>query len=203
MKILQQDFYLQNAIDAAKALLGKVLVRSEDGKDYYFKIVEVEAYMGEEDKGAHAFGGKRTNRTAPMFEVGGITYVYFIYGMYHCLNIVVGKEEVPQCVLIRALEPLDEAATIFAKAHRKIKSKKVVDLTNGPGKLCQALSIDKSLNAISVKEKGPLWVAEGTKEDFEIVSAKRINIPYAEEYQDVLWRFYIKDNAYVSVKSNE
>lgn len=198
MKILNQDFYLQNAIDAAKALLGKTLVRSQDGKDYYFKIVEVEAYMGEEDKGAHAFGGKRTNRTAPMFELGGITYIYLIYGMYHCLNIVVNKEEVPQCVLIRAVEPLDEASISFAKLNRNIKSKKIVDLTNGPGKLCRALAIDKSLNAKSVKDKGALWLADGQGEDFEIVSAKRINIPYAEEYQDVLWRFYIKDNPYVS-----
>ena len=198
MKTLNQDFYLQNAIDAAKALLGKTLVRSQDGKDYYFKIVEVEAYMGEEDKGAHAFGGKRTNRTAPMFELGGITYIYLIYGMYHCLNIVVNKEEVPQCVLIRAVEPLDKASISFAKLNRNIKSKKIVDLTNGPGKLCRALAIDKSLNAKSVKDKGALWLADGQREDFEIVSAKRINIPYAEEYQDVLWRFYIKDNPYVS-----
>lgn len=200
MKTLNQGFYLQDAIHAAKALLGKFLVRSEGDKNYYFKIVETEAYMGEEDKGAHAFGGKRTNRTAPMFEIGGITYIYLIYGMYHCLNIVVNKEEVPQCVLIRAVEPLDEAAISFAKVHRNIKSSKVADLTNGPGKLCKALAIDKSLNAKSVKEQGALWLAEGEEENFKIISAKRINIPYAEEYQDVLWRFYIKDNPFVSVK---
>ena len=199
MKTLDEEFYMQDALQVAKALLGKILVRRLEGMDYGFRIVEVEAYMGEKDKGAHAFGGKRTPRTAPMFEKGGIAYIYLIYGMYHCLNVVVNKEEVPQCVLIRAIEPIDENATKFAMENRCIKSKKIVDLTNGPGKLCKALRIDKTLNATSVKDEGALWLADDDKNVLQIVSAKRINIPYAEEYQDVLWRFYIKDNPFVSV----
>lgn len=198
MQVLEQSFYEQDGITVAKGLLGKLLVREEAGCTYAFKIVETEAYMGGEDKGAHVYGHKKTERTAPLFEIGGTTYIYLIYGMYHCLNIAANEKGVPHCVLIRAVEPIDVAAFEYAKANRNIKSKKEVDFTNGPGKLCKALKIDKGLNAKLVTQKGNLWIAEGEAPK-EIVSAKRINIPYAEEYQDKLWRFYIKDNPFVSV----
>jgi len=201
MQIIRQSFYLQDGITVAKSLLGKIMVREENGKAYRFRVVETEAYMGIEDKGAHVFGDKRTERTAPLYEIGGTTYIYLIYGMYHCLNIAANKEGIPHCVLIRAVQPIDEQALFFAKANRPIKSKKIEDLTNGPGKLCKALKIDKSLNAKMVTEKGTLWIAEDEQEEiFDIVEAKRINIPYAEEYQEKLWRFYIKDNPFVSIK---
>ncbi|PHV71870.1 3-methyladenine DNA glycosylase [Sporanaerobium hydrogeniformans] len=202
MTPLSQNFYKQSALIGAKSLLGKTLVRTYQGEDYGFKIVEVEAYMGILDKAAHAFGGKKTNRTAPMFEAGGIAYIYLIYGMYNCLNIVMNEEEIPECILIRAVEPLDQRALDFAKANRQMKSKKMQDLTNGPGKLCRALRIDKTLNAKPVNKKGALWLAEGEAIEGDIVEAKRINIPYAEEYQDKLWRFYIKDSSYVSMRDS-
>lgn len=198
MKALSEAFYMKDGITLAKDLLGKVIVREEAGESYCFKIVETEAYMGAEDKGAHVYGNKKTQRTAPLFEIGGTTYIYLIYGMYHCLNISAGEVGVPYCVLIRGVEPMDELAVNYAKQNRNIKSKKLTDLTNGPGKLCKALKIDKSLNAHLVTKKGPLWIAEGEAPSL-IVEAKRINIPYAEEYQDMLWRFYIKDNPFVSV----
>nr|WP_302599378.1 DNA-3-methyladenine glycosylase [uncultured Cellulosilyticum sp.] len=198
MNRLTKDFYMRDSITVAKALLGKILVRHVDGENYYFKIVETEAYMGVEDKGAHSYGGKRTTRTAPMFEEGGITYIYLIYGMYNCLNIVVNVKDNPQAVLIRAVEPVDEKSISFARENRPIRSKKVEDLTNGPGKLCKAMQIDKSLNAKSVMMQGELWI-EDAPLCSEIVADKRINIPYAEEYQDVEWRFYIKGNSFVSV----
>ena len=198
MKALNQAFYMKDGIALAKDLLGKVIVREEAGKAYCFKIVETEAYMGAEDKGAHVYGNKKTQRTAPLFEIGGTTYIYLIYGMYHCLNVSANEVGVPHCVLIRAVEPMDELAMDYAKQNRKIKSKKITDLTNGPGKLCKALKIDKSLNAHLMTQKGALWIGEGESPDL-VVEAKRINIPYAEEYQDMLWRFYIKDNPFVSV----
>lgn len=198
MKALSQAFYMKDGITVAKDLLGKVIVREEAGKTYHFKIVETEAYMGAEDKGAHVYGNKKTQRTAPLFEIGGTTYIYLIYGMYHCLNISAGEVGVPHCVLIRAVEPMDEEAINYAKLNRSIRSKKPVDLTNGPGKLCKALKIDRSLNAHLVTEKGALWIGEGEMPG-QVIEAKRINIPYAEEYQDMLWRFYIKDNPFVSV----
>lgn len=198
MRPLEEVFYLQDSLVAAKELLGKILIREANGHSYYFKIVETEAYRGHEDKGSHAYGGRLTNRTKPIFEKGGITYIYLIYGMYYCLNIVTEKENIPHAVLIRGVEPMDEGSLHFAVSRRNIKSKKTYDLTNGPGKLCKALDIDKTLNAISVKKKGPLWIADGPQ-PHEIIEDKRINIPYAEEYQDVEWRFYIKDNPFVSV----
>lgn len=216
IKALDQEFYLQDGITVAKNLLGKIMVRVEEGKAYFLKIVETEAYMGIEDKGAHVFGDKKTERTAPLYEIGGTTYIYLIYGMYHCLNIAANKKGIPHCVLIRAVEPIDEAAIAYAKANRPIKSKKLKDLTNGPGKVCKALNIDKRLNAKSVIPLNPsewtqysqvenaIWIVEcKEKEAFEIVASKRINIPYAEEYQDKEWRFYIKDNPFVSVIESE
>lgn len=198
MKLLDRAFYLQDSITVAKALLGKIIVRKLGDKVFYFKIVETEAYMGEIDKAAHSYGGKRTKRTEVMFEEGGVIYIYLIYGMYHCLNIVVNEVNIPQAILIRAVEPLDEASLEFAKSNRPIKSKKIEMLTNGPGKLCSALQIDKALNGKSVLKEGELYIidAEPCK---EIVADKRINIPYAEEFQDKEWRFYIKNNPFVSV----
>lgn len=195
---IKRSFYLRDGLDVAKDLLGKTLVKVKDGKRYTFKIVETEAYLGPEDKGAHTYGGKPTARTKPIFEQGGITYVYLIYGMYNCLNIVANEVGIPHCVLIRAVQPLDEESLAFCKANRSIKSKKVQDLTNGPGKLCKALEIDKALNEMDVTENGALYIIEGEMPS-QIVTDKRINIDYAEEYKDKEWRFYIKDNPFVSV----
>lgn len=197
-KIIEQKFYLRDGLEVARDLLGKVLVREIEGKVARFRIVETEAYLGPEDKGAHSYGGKRTPRTMPIFEDGGITYVYLIYGMYNCLNIIANYKDIPHCVLIRAVEPLDEEALEFCRTYRHIKSKKVQDLTNGPGKLCQALQIDKTLNALPVTKKGQLYVEEGDT-PLNIVRDKRINIDYAEEYRDKEWRFYIEGNKFVSV----
>lgn len=202
MSRLKKEFYIRESIAVARDLLGKILVRHIEGEIYRFKIVETEAYMGKDDKGAHAYGGKKTPRTAPMFEEGGITYIYLIYGMYNCLNIVANVKDNPQGVLIRAVEPVDEKSINFARANRNIRSKKVEDLTNGPGKLCKALKIDKTLNATSVLGKGELWI-EDAPLCTDIVTDKRINIPYAEEYQDVEWRFYIRGNSFVSVLKKE
>lgn len=198
MKVLSQSFYMKDGITLAQDLLGKVIVREENEKAYYYRIVETEAYMGIEDKGAHVYGNRKTERTAPLYQIGGTTYIYLIYGMYHCLNISANEIGVPHCVLIRAVEPMDEQSINYAKQNRNIKSKKLVDLTNGPGKLCKALRIDKSLNNHLVTHKGPIWIGEGQVPS-EIVKAKRINIPYAEEYIDKLWRFYIKEHPFVSI----
>lgn len=202
MDILKKDFYMRESLAVARDLLGKILVRYIEGEAYRFKIVETEAYMGKDDKGAHAYGGKKTPRTAPMFEEGGITYIYLIYGMYNCLNIVANVKDTPQGVLIRAVEPVDEKSINFARANRNIRSKKVEDLTNGPGKLCKAMKIDRTLNATSVLGKGELWI-EDAPLCTDIVTDKRINIPYAEEYQDVEWRFYIRGNSFISVLKKE
>ncbi len=194
-KILKKEFYLQNAEIVAKELLGKYLVREYEDKKIVCKIVETEAYIGPEDKACHAYNNKCTERTKIMFEEGGKAYIYFIYGMYYCLNIVVEREGKPEAVLIRGIEPIENREEI--EKNRKIKSKKEQDLTNGPGKLCTALKIDKSLNGYDITKKGELYIVEGESAG-DIKSTTRINIDYAEEYKDKHWRFYIKGNKFVS-----
>ncbi|WP_066500405.1 DNA-3-methyladenine glycosylase [Abyssisolibacter fermentans] len=191
------DFYQQNAVTLARQLIGKTLVRKIENSYIKCRIVETEAYCGPEDKACHAYNNKRTNRTQVMFKNGGIVYIYMIYGMYYCLNIVANKEGKPEAVLIRAVEPLDNIDII--RENRKIKTNKNYLLTNGPGKLCNALKIDKTFNGYDLIKGGELFILSSNKE-CNIVETKRINIDYAQEYKDKLWRFYIKDNKFISKK---
>lgn len=194
---LSQEFFMDDSIEVAKKLLGKILVHETPEGTTKCRIVETEAYMGVLDKGSHAYSGKVTPRTATLYEQGGVAYVYLIYGMYHCMNVVVNVKGLAQGVLIRALEPLEGIELM--KKRRNID--KVKNLCNGPGKLCIAMDITKKENGVNLMTSS-LFIEEAEKEvPFEIVSAKRINIDYAEEAKDFLWRFYIKDTPYVSVKA--
>lgn len=202
MNKINRNFFQRNTITVAKELLGKVLVHEIHGLKLAGKIVETEAYLGVEDKAAHSFGGKRTPRVEVMYGKAGISYIYLIYGIYYCFNVITRKEDIPEGVLIRALEPLegfDEmAVNRFKTTYDKLTKLQVKNLTNGPGKLCNAISIDKSLNKNDMCGNNNFYITDYNFRDFEIVSAKRIGIDYAEEYKDLLWRFYIKDNIYVS-----
>jgi DNA-3-methyladenine glycosylase len=193
---LKQEFYQKDAVQAARDLLGKIIVRKYNGKTITVKIVETEAYCGAEDKASHAHNNKKTKRTAPMFKEGGHAYIYLIYGMYYCLNVVTAAENNPHAVLIRGVEPLKGLK--YIKENRQIKSSRSKDLTNGPGKLSQALKIDKSFDGCNLVENNSLYLTDGGTEDFEIESSPRVNIDYAEEYKDKKWRFLIKNNKYVS-----
>lgn len=192
---LELSFYQKDAVTLAQDLLGKLLVREINDEKMIAKIVETEAYMGPEDKAAHSYNNRCTSRTEVMFGRAGVTYVYLIYGMYHCMNVVAAKEEIPQAVLLRGVEPIQGIDNM--RKNRSIKSKRMQNLTNGPGKLCQALSIDKSLNGTDLVYGNQLYLLDH-QEEFEIEASKRINIDYAEEYKDKLWRFSIKDNSFVS-----
>lgn len=200
---LHRDFYSRDAITVGKELLGKVLVHEVDGVKLAAKIVETEAYGGIEDKAAHFYGGKRTPRVEVIYGDPGFSYVYLIYGMYHCFNVVAGGKDDPQAVLIRALEPLEGfeqmALNRFAKPYRELAKREVVGLTNGPGKLCEAFAIDKSLYGEDLCGSR-LYLEEGEPEPFQTVTAKRVGIDYAEEAKDFPWRFYIGNNKYVSVQ---
>ena len=202
--IIRKEFYNRSALDIAKDLLGKVLVREVDGKVLRGKIVETEAYIGANDKACHAYNGRRTKRTEVLYEEGGISYIYFIYGLYHCFNVVTNKKDVAEAVLIRALEPLNEFDYIsnvrYKKPYEELTKAQFKNLTNGPSKLCLAYLLDKDLNKVKLYEKGPVYITDDSNEDFEIIETKRIGIDYAEEAKDFLWRFYIKDNIYVSKK---
>ncbi|MFW5657043.1 MAG: DNA-3-methyladenine glycosylase [Bacteroidota bacterium] len=193
-----KEFYLQDAVTLSKALLGHLLVRNVDGQEIVCRIVETEAYVGPEDKGCHAYQNKRTKRTETMFLPGGHAYIYLIYGMYYCLNVVARIQDIPEAVLIRAVEPLKGMDLI--KKNRPMKTYKPENLTNGPGKLCKALKIERELNGCDLIKSNDLFlVKDGTFQVSEIISTKRINIDYAEEYIDKPWRFYIKGNRWVSV----
>lgn len=202
--LLDKDYFQKDALYLAKDLLGKILVREIDGKIIKSRIVETEAYIGNGDKACHAYNGRRTKRTEVLYSEGGIAYIYLIYGMYNCLNVVTGIKEEAEAVLIRALEPLNEFDYISNKRFNKdfdnlTKAQKLA-LTNGPGKLCKALLIDRELNAIKLYEKGKLYLIDDGFKDFGVVKTKRIGIDYAEEAIHFPWRFYIEGNKYVSKK---
>lgn len=201
---LKRSFYKRNTLLVAQELLGKILVHEAGGIKLSGKIVETEAYMGETDKAAHSYGGRRTPRIEPMYGEGGFSYVYFVYGSCYCFNVVTREKGVPEAVLIRALEPVsglqDIAWNRFKKPYEELNHKEIRNLTNGPGKLCSALLINKDLNKEDLCLDKLYIETSSKKENFEIVSAKRIGIDYAEEAKDFLWRFYIKDNDFVSKK---
>ena len=202
--ILDKEFYKQGALDLAKGLLGKTIVRTIDNITLKAKIVETEAYIGELDKASHAYNGRRTERTEPLFREGGISYVFFIYGKYYCFNVISGVKDKGEGVLVRALEPLNEfeylAKKRFNERYEVLSESKKKALTNGPSKLCMALSIDKADNYVKLFEKGDLYIEEGKDEKFDTVETQRIGIDYAEEAIDFPWRFYIKGNKYISTK---
>lgn len=201
--ILDREFYNRDALIVAKELLGKLLVHEINGQMISLKIVETEAYMGIEDKAAHSYGGRRTNRVEVMYGEPGFSYVYFVYGMHYLFNIVTRERGNPQAVLIRAGEPVKGLDLIahnrFGIPYEKLSKIQLINLTNGPGKLSKALSITKDLNGEDLCGNKQ-YVTEGEKETFSIVSAKRVGIDYAEEAKDYPWRFYIKGNTYVSIK---
>lgn len=200
---LSRSFYGRDSVTVARELLGKVLVHKTGGQELRAIIVETEAYGGIPDKAAHSYGGKKTPRTKIMFGDPGFSYVYLIYGIYNCFNIVVAKEGDPQAVLIRALEPLEGLETMainrYNKDYKKLSQKQIYGLTNGPGKLCMAMNIDKSLNGEDLSQD-TLYLEAGKEEEQKIVEAKRIGIDYAQEAKDYLWRFYLRDNPFVSAK---
>lgn len=193
LKTLTRDFFNRKTEEVARGLLGKILVRRINDEVITGKIVEVEAYIGEQDPAAHAFVG-RTERTRVLYGEPGHAYIFKIRG-YHCLNAVAEEIDSPGCVLIRAVEPILGIEKV--KNLRVGNIEREVDLTNGPGKLCQAFDIDLNLYGVDlVSKNSPLFIAETTeKEEFEVEISKRMGITKAA---DLELRFTIKDNKFVS-----
>lgn len=177
LKKLPRSFYTRDTVTVAKELLGKYLIHEE----YVGKIVEVEAYVGQHDLASHTSKGL-TPRTRVMFGPAGHAYVYLIYGMYYCTNIVTEKEGIGSGVLLRAIEPI----------------KNIQGRTQGPGLLSKAMHIDKNLNAHDLTD--PLFYIASTEDEapFTIIERPRIGVHYAKEWAEKLLRFYIKDNAFIS-----
>ena len=191
MKILDKVFYEKETVTVAKDLLGKLLVRSTRRGDMVGRIVEVEAYRGSDDPASHAYRGK-TDRNYLMFGNGGHAYIYFIYGNHYCFNVTAKIGDDPGAVLVRALEPIE--GINLMQMNRQVKDMK--SLTDGPGKLTKAMNITMRHNGVDLTKGEELFLCEPEEiENFTIVSTKRVGI---RSGMDKLWRFYIKDNDFVS-----
>ncbi len=190
-----KGFYLRGAEEVAKDILGMKLVHETPEGITIGRIVETEAYLGEEDPASHAFEGKRTERTDILYKEGGKAYVYLIYGMYRCFNVVTEEKGMPQSVFIRALEPV---GGLDLMKKRRGMEKNELELTNGPGKLSTAMGISLNHSGADLCKSGLLLSSYESKEDLEIVSDERINVDYAEEARNWPLRFYLKNNRYVS-----
>jgi len=191
---LDRNFYYQPTLQMARDLLGKRLMRVLNDQRLSGLIVETEAYIGEADKACHASRG-RTPRTEVMYGPPGHAYVYFIYGMHHCFNVVTEEEGFPAAILIRALEPLEGLE--WMRRHRPGRSDG--QLTNGPGKLCAALAVDRTLNGVDLCTSQVFFIEEGrTVADEEVATSPRIGIRSDEVARSRPWRFYIQGNRCVS-----
>jgi DNA-3-methyladenine glycosylase len=199
---LPRKFYTgSDTLQIARNLLGKLLVvPAPDGNRVSGIIVETEAYMGPEDKGSHAYGNRRTNRTEPMFGIGGFSYVYFVYGMHYQFNVVAGTEGTPHAILVRALEPVEGIDWMEERRRHDLSP----NLTNGPGKLCQAMGIDLNLNRQDLLGDR-IWLEKTRNKIVEanIASGPRVGIDYAEEFVHAPWRFWLTGNPYVSKPSTK
>lgn len=189
---LNRSFYQRgNVNEIAKDLVGKVLYTYKEGNVTGGIIVETEAYNGREDKASHAFN-KRTKRNEIMYGDAGFAYVYLCYGIHRLFNIVTNREGLADAVLIRAIEPLEGIEIMEKRRKMKLSPK----LTSGPGKLSEALSIQ--MNDYGVDLTGnDIWIEERDR-SVEIIETTRIGIDYAEEDALLPWRYYLKDNKYVS-----
>lgn len=223
MGTIHPDFFQQSTLQLAPSLLGMELVHETEDGITSGLIVEVEAYMGPEDKAAHSYGGKKTRRTEVMFGPPGRAYVYLIYGMYYCFNIVSGPPGKPEAILVRALEPrqgiplmarrrgialhpeltaaLDKQGSLTTPFSKLIAThrRQLQALTNGPGKLCTALAITKAQYGWDLTgSRLYLRPGLGPIPPQQIARGPRINIGYAEEAVEYPWRFWIRDNPFVS-----
>ncbi|TCT14622.1 DNA-3-methyladenine glycosylase [Natranaerovirga pectinivora] len=197
MKKLERDFYNRHTLEVSKDLLGKYIVRRIDDEEVLCKITEVEAYIGRIDKACHAYGNRLTERTKVMFGLPGYAYVYLIYGMYYCLNVVTEGEGEPSAVLIRGVEPVSNIGKMsllrYGKAYDELSKYQIKNFSNGPGKLCKALGITKSENGLDLLGDD-LYICDSREIidlELDVKVGKRINIDYAEEAVDFLWRFYL------------
>ncbi len=198
---LPRRFYRTDATSLGRALLGQLLVRRVDGTRLAGRIVETEAYLGEADAAAHTYRGRRTKRNASMFLDAGHAYVYFTYGMHHCLNVVADAADVPTACLIRAVEPTEGAEAMRVRRAGKIPAERLrpVNLASGPAKLCQALSIDRTLDGEDLTRSGRLHLQPGPPVDpAAIVTTARVGVAYAGSWAETPLRFYESGNPHVS-----
>lgn len=193
MEKLSREFYGRDTLEVAEDLIGKILVRKYDGHIIKARIIEAEAYIGAIDKASHCYKGQ-TERNKVMFGPPGYTYVYLIYGMYNCLNVVTENVGQGSGVLLRSIEPIENVELMclnrYNKVLRDVSKQQLKNLSNGPGKICMALKITRNENGVDLTGDNIFLEDDGLR-DFKVERSKRINIDYAEEAKDFLWRFTI------------
>jgi DNA-3-methyladenine glycosylase len=199
MTKLPVSFYQRgDVLQIAKELLGKLLVTIWDGIITSGRIVEVEAYAGIIDKASHAFGGRRTNRNEIMYAEGGVAYVYLCYGIHHLFNVVTNCREKPHAILIRALEPIKGIDEMLKRAGKKKLDR---TLTGGPGNLTKALGIATLNSGCSLRSKELFIADDGFAFNKKRIAASgRIGVSYAGKDALLPYRFFVKENPFVSGK---
>jgi DNA-3-methyladenine glycosylase len=195
MERIKRSYFIREPKIVAKDLIGNYLVRITKQGKMVGKIIETEAYLGPEDKASHSYNFKKTKRTETMYHEPGTFYVYLIYGMYHCLNVITEPKDIPSAVLIRKLYPVE--GVDLMKERRDVKiGKNYKNLVDGPGKLCIAFDITKEKfnDKDSCGENSKLYFAYGKPIDKEIINVgKRIGIDYADEDKDLPLRFFLNN----------
>ena len=192
LRPLPRSFYARPVLQVARDTIGKILVHESPQGRVSGRIVEAEAYRGPHDRAAHSFGGRRTARTEVMYGPPGHAYVFFVYGMHWHVNIVTTAIDAPEAVLIRAVEPV-EGVELMARRRGLVPGRR--ELTNGPGKLCQAFAIDARLYGADLTG-GVLYLTDGPKS--KVARDKRVGVDYAGSWADKKWRFYDPDSRFVS-----
>ena len=201
IKKLDESFYNRsNVVQVARDLLGKILVTQFDGMRCSGRIVETEAYAGVDDRACHAFGGRRTNRSEHLYGPPGTVYVYICYGLHHLFNVITNEKDIPHAVLIRALEPL-EGIEFMLKRMRKPKAD--FTLTRGPGNLARAMGMSKLHTGGNLFSEEIFIEDDGMryKKD-QIIATKRIGVESAGKDAELLYRFIVRGNPYVSARKS-
>lgn len=196
---LARRFYRRDPVTVARALLGQRLVSVVGGQRVAGLVVETEAYLGYRDKAAHSCNGRRTPRTQTMFGDGGTAYVFLNYGIHHLLNVVVAGVDVPQAVLIRAVEPIEGLDVMY---RRRPKARQDTDLCSGPGKLGAAFAVTRNDDAGDLVTSDTLFLERVRQRAYpasRIVVRPRVGVDYAQEWAEAPLRFYLRGNAHVSV----
>jgi DNA-3-methyladenine glycosylase len=190
---LTLEFYARPVLTVARESIGKILVHRTSEGEASGRIVEAEAYRGPADRAAHSFGGRRTARTEVMFGRAGHAYVFFVYGMHWNFNLVTGTEGQPEAVLIRAIQPVSGRELMAARrGGARLES----ELGNGPGKLCQALAIDRACYGVDLCRSESLFLLDGPRT--KVARSPRIGVDYAGSWAEKPWRFFEPGNAHVS-----
>lgn len=195
---LSPGFFRRDAVTVARGLLGQRLVSTLGGQVTAGTIVETEAYLGVDDRAAHTWGGRRTERNRSMWAAGGIAYVYFVYGLHHCVNVVAGRAEEPVAVLIRALAP--ETGLDSMRARRRA-ARRDRDLCSGPARLCEALAIDRAVDGADLIGGNELFIERARQRALpasRIAAGPRIGIDYAGDWRDAELRFWVRGDPNVS-----